>query len=794
MRIKEIRCEQFAGLHDRDVDFEKGLNIIIGENESGKSTLVDLIYHLFFQSETVDGRRDKDFKERYFPSTTGDRKPTIIDGVIKFETDNGTYKLKKEWSAKSGTNGYCKLTLPDGTVINDGKEINAILAEELKYGKGVYDELIFASQRREQTILESILGEKVSESMDSLSTTLTQAVMETGGVAIDEMEKELSDTISSYEGHWDFEHDMPVGGVKRGIQNKWEKSVGRILSAYYAKMDAAALQEDAEQAELEVERINASIRSKKEELKIIQDKRDKLGKVRSQISERKLNQQLLLAADKEWGEMKTALEDWPSKSSMLTRAEELKARLQKSQLKEQYRTVKELADSIAEAQAVLDSLGKIEDVEVKEAVSLEKQITGLEAQLKGMKLSLRIKRLGDADVHVKSAITGKSIGESLETVAISEAVDILIPDVAEIGIAPEGVDVNQICSDLTIQNARLSEILEKYSVKSVEELQEKQKKASERVEFIDKLREKMSIRLDKMTWEDLIDAASAIPDDIGDSSLIHADLKELCGSSPDAFIGGLSSDIARYRDAYESIEKLAESEKKKCAEVNNLKDDAENMEAIPDEFDEIEDPEAFDKELKDEAQKIDKELDALYAEHSDAVRNLGERSAEDYSDEFQMAEGEFQNTKAEYARWKHIQTVFLKIKESAKGNPMGDVERNFREYLSLLTAGAISLNTINEDLESSITSGNNRLTSNILSDGTKDAITLAFRLAVLDHLYPDGGCVVVFDDPFTDMDPKRTAQACAMIQKFAEKNQVIFVTCDTKYQKLLQGEFIQITK
>ena len=51
MKIKEIRCDRFAGLSDREYDFENGMNLIISNNESGKSTLVDLIYHLFFRSQ-----------------------------------------------------------------------------------------------------------------------------------------------------------------------------------------------------------------------------------------------------------------------------------------------------------------------------------------------------------------------------------------------------------------------------------------------------------------------------------------------------------------------------------------------------------------------------------------------------------------------------------------------------------------------------------------------------------------------------------------------------------------------
>jgi uncharacterized protein YhaN len=80
----------------------------------------------------------------------------------------------------------------------------------------------------------------------------------------------------------------------------------------------------------------------------------------------------------------------------------------------------------------------------------------------------------------------------------------------------------------------------------------------------------------------------------------------------------------------------------------------------------------------------------------------------------------------------------------------------------------------------------------ILSEGAKDTGYLAFRLAVLERLYPNGGGLAIFDDPFTDMDPARTTQACKLLRRFAEKNQIIFVTCDDKYDGLLETAAIEV--
>ena len=96
-----------------------------------------------------------------------------------------------------------------------------------------------------------------------------------------------------------------------------------------------------------------------------------------------------------------------------------------------------------------------------------------------------------------------------------------------------------------------------------------------------------------------------------------------------------------------------------------------------------------------------------------------------------------------------------------------------------------------DKLNMNIYSNDRLLSYHKLSEGTKDTVALAFRLAVLDHLFPDGDGIIVFDDPFTDMDSQRTAQACELLKECAKKHQVIFLTCKEEYLDLLSGNIIQ---
>jgi uncharacterized protein YhaN len=59
-------------------------------------------------------------------------------------------------------------------------------------------------------------------------------------------------------------------------------------------------------------------------------------------------------------------------------------------------------------------------------------------------------------------------------------------------------------------------------------------------------------------------------------------------------------------------------------------------------------------------------------------------------------------------------------------------------------------------------------------------------------LFPEGGGVVVLDDPLTDMDAERSAQSCGLVKEAAKKHQVIFLTCKEEYIDMLGGNIIRM--
>ena len=48
MRIEKIHIDSFMGTTDRDIEFSLGVNILRGDNESGKSTVAEFIKFVLY--------------------------------------------------------------------------------------------------------------------------------------------------------------------------------------------------------------------------------------------------------------------------------------------------------------------------------------------------------------------------------------------------------------------------------------------------------------------------------------------------------------------------------------------------------------------------------------------------------------------------------------------------------------------------------------------------------------------------------------------------------------------------
>ena len=499
--------------------------------------------------------------------------------------------------------------------------------------------------------------------------------------------------------------------------------------------------------------------------------------------------------EKELLKIKEILSNWPNFEKEAQLAKALQAETVNRQLMDQYDAAKEIAEGLKKIDLDALNLSRPTDDEIVKVKTARRDLVALENKLCGMNLNATVKMLGGNNVEVVSLRSGKALDITDDSLSITEAVKITVPGVMEMQLSPADVDVEATKAQLAAIKAEAFEILGKYSVKTLDELEALAKKIDDVKLKADNANHRLALILGAATYEELEARVKTIAGPVRPKNEIDREILLVAGNV----------DINRYATAKETIVEGYEAE---YGSINELKAKAFDLETeqqkaketvsaaqdIPAEYLGVADPEEHLAGLQRSLKELQEQRERALANKTAAASRLETYQENVHQDPVAMAEKAeraFEEQRSLLAHWKNILEVFNRQKENVHDNPMQDLADRFAHYLGIVSEGKISTEFPEGDkLAMSVYSGNRLLDYHKLSEGTKDTVSLAFRLAVLDHLFPQGGGVIVLDDPFTDMDAQRTKQACVLLQECAKRHQVIFLTCKEEYLNMLGGNQI----
>ena len=141
MKINHIKINGFGKLKDKEINLENGINLICGNNESGKSTLANFIKAMFYGVNRNKNGNAFSELERFKP--WGE---TEFSGKIDYEIDGQTYTAIREFNKNN-----CKVFNKEGSEItalfNKDKMRGAEIGlEQLKIDEDTFLNSIFVSQ------------------------------------------------------------------------------------------------------------------------------------------------------------------------------------------------------------------------------------------------------------------------------------------------------------------------------------------------------------------------------------------------------------------------------------------------------------------------------------------------------------------------------------------------------------------------------------------------------------------------------------------------------------------------
>ncbi len=106
MKINSVYISAFGKFHDKTFDFSDGLNVIYGENEDGKTTLMNFIIMMFYGSSVKSSEAlYNNPRKKYLP-----RNDKAMAGSIDFTLNNRKYRIERIFKS---TNTSDKITVTD---------------------------------------------------------------------------------------------------------------------------------------------------------------------------------------------------------------------------------------------------------------------------------------------------------------------------------------------------------------------------------------------------------------------------------------------------------------------------------------------------------------------------------------------------------------------------------------------------------------------------------------------------------------------------------------------------------
>lgn len=141
MKIKELRLKNFGKFTNKEIHFSDGMNVIYGENESGKSTLYTFIRAMLFGLERGRGRAAaQDAFSRYEPWEN----PNYYCGEMKFESGDKEFLLSRNFDRYGKNETLVCLEDAEELSVKDG-DLQMLMGD---LSPQIYDDTMAMAQMR----------------------------------------------------------------------------------------------------------------------------------------------------------------------------------------------------------------------------------------------------------------------------------------------------------------------------------------------------------------------------------------------------------------------------------------------------------------------------------------------------------------------------------------------------------------------------------------------------------------------------------------------------------------------
>ncbi len=801
MIVTRLRVHPFGFFSDREIRFAPGLNVVLGPNEAGKSTLFSAIRSSLLRARLRKPEFDKHIA-RFLPAGGGD----IARLELEFLTPEGAWVLKRQW----GADARSELSLPGGGVLADDEAIKEKLLTALPARQGTFWKVLMTGQAELGPTLESLRsdgGGAVSDFTDMLRRT----VLETGGVPIDAFRGLLAGRLKDAFQHWDDVHKGPEAG--RGIEKPWKKEVGSILAAWYAREEIKARHGAAVAYESALDAVNARLRAAAHagaeadaflagNRKAAQDA-PRRQTLEARAAATRHEQRELHAVNREWPAAEARAREIQGRREELARrkapleeeAREARAQEEGRLLREKHGRVLRRRAQLQEARALALSHSSPSRKDLEELRRLAQTAAALRAGREAGKLTMRVTAHADLTVTLRE----DQGPQETRRIAKGEAVELTAGSSLRLGSPALDIEVRSGDAEASRQEeanrANLEKLLALLGVAGVDEAEERARAAEIRAAAVRAAENNLSEELGGQPEEELETRVAALGParSIRPLAECAAELARLAAEAEalNRELKGISGQVEAWTRQYEKqetvVDRLAEARLREQEIALAL----EGCAPVPPGFTDAESFLRAYEAARDESRRRAEES----ARYADQKRDLEKRGPDQSSEELaQLLHGATEDLNAALAAGqalKRISAITDELLGRSDTAVIAGMRAALEPLIQAMSRGRHAGVALDGSLPRGLTDSSGRVLGwELLSGGTRDMLALALRLAMASFFLRDTDGFLMLDDPLSEMDPERQKAAAAALRSFSQDKQLIAFTCHPASAEMMGGNLI----
>lgn len=283
MNIKDIKIGGFGKHNNKHYKFEESLNVLFGENECGKTTILSFIRAMFYGMDNRSQKISENYRKHYLPWSQ-----STMSGEIIFEHSGQSYYLKRMFGTSKRTDIIQLNNNITGEPISIKNDLE-VGEHLLGMGAGAFESSIYIPQ------LCSIVNSSKDKNEELISKLTAMSGNGIDEVSLRQIETRLSDAITFLKA------PRGVNGIIDKLENKKAELARALQDLQILGDKASQLRESLSKISLErtillskFEDINRRIMLW-ESSELLMNK-NKIMNIKKQINE--IDSKLMLLSDK----------------------------------------------------------------------------------------------------------------------------------------------------------------------------------------------------------------------------------------------------------------------------------------------------------------------------------------------------------------------------------------------------------------------------------------------------------------------------------------------------------------